>query len=262
MKISTQIFYNKLMQFIKKHPLVTFFIISFVFTWMVLIPIPLGFYSDSWHFLGALGPTLAALLVIFYTEGKTGINNLINKIKTPQDKSWLWFAFTPVGLLLIAIVIFYLMDKDVWTFQVANLEFLLLLSYLCYGIFEEVGWRGYALPKLQQRHSAFMSTVILTILWGLWHLPMFYYRFSFSPFMVSGFFISLFFGAIIFTFFTNHFRGNILVGIIWHILWNFVSTINEIYLTPIMSAFIVISAIIVLFRFGSKNMANKPKYTL
>ncbi|MBX2998063.1 MAG: CPBP family intramembrane metalloprotease [Caldilineaceae bacterium] len=87
------------------------------------------------------------------------------------------------------------------------------------GIGEETGWRGYALPRLQQGRSPLSDTVVLWIFWGLWHLPLFFYTHELS--VLPMFLVGRFAGAVVFTWLTNSTGGTILIVAVWHGLFNF-----------------------------------------
>ena len=65
---------------------------------------------------------------------------------------------------------------------------------MTFGLGEETGWRGFALPRLQRGHSALSATLILWALWALWHLPLFFYSYDLS--VVPGLTIGLLAGAV------------------------------------------------------------------
>jgi membrane protease YdiL (CAAX protease family) len=75
----------------------------------------------------------------------------------------------------------------------------LLLWIFPFGLGEEIGWRGFALPQLQKGRSTLSATLILAGLWALWHFPQFFY--VFDPRMAIGWLIGLCAGAVIPTFF-------------------------------------------------------------
>jgi len=63
--------------------------------------------------------------------------------------------------------------------QFSALAFL-AYNIVSFGFSEEVGWRGFALPRLQQRHAAWLATLWLTLGWAIWHAPLFLYRPGFT----------------------------------------------------------------------------------
>lgn len=246
-----------------RHPLVSYFVIAYLLTWAVTFPIAKGVYSESWHFLGALGPTLSAVLMTAVAQGKTGLRGLGQRLlKYRLGGKWL-IVLSPVALLILALIIDIPVSRSFFDFSafvssnsLNGIKPLLLwlLPVVSYGMFEEIGWRGFALPQLQKRFNAMKATAILTIFWGLWHIPMFFYRWDFSFFMVFGFFVSLFFGAVVLTFIYNS-TGSVLATIVWHTLWNIVAVIDTNRLTPIMSAIIIIAAIGIIRGYGQKNLS-------
>jgi len=81
---------------------------------------------------------------------------------------------------------------------------------------EEAGWRGYLLPKLLERHSGLMASVIIGVIWGIWHLPL-YINSEFST--LSGatvFTLNTVFYSIIMTVIHNHTRSSVFIAVIFH----------------------------------------------
>jgi len=93
-----------------------------------------------------------------------------------------------------------------------------LLGGLLGGPFgEEPGWRGFALAKLQSRYSALVASLILGVLWGVWHLPFFFIKGttqSTTPFLL--FALSTVANSILITWVYNHTRGSVLLTLLFH----------------------------------------------
>lgn len=96
---------------------------------------------------------------------------------------------------------------------------LLLYNLLFFGFGEEVGWRGFALPRLKQRMNALWASVLLTLFWALWHWPLFLYRpgyVSMDAAGIAGWIFSLLTGSVLLTWLFNRSRGSLLVVAIFH----------------------------------------------
>ncbi len=138
-----------------------------------------------------------------------------------------------------------------------------LLTGIVYGIGEEPGWRGFALPRLQSKWSAIKATFVLYVIWALWHVPFFAYRYSIMEFPLWAF--SLFFGALWLTFLYNSTNGSILMVIIWHSLWNVVDAIIKITtftLYPFLYALFWILVIVVVIIWKPGKLSTRGKETI
>jgi membrane protease YdiL (CAAX protease family) len=94
-----------------------------------------------------------------------------------------------------------------------------VLSLICYGFGEEIGWRGFALPRLQQKYNGLMSAVIMSVFWALWHLPAFFFSTGLSqmgPAEIFGWYMSMLTGTLLLTWMNNGSRGSVLIVAVFH----------------------------------------------
>jgi len=185
---------NSLAIFLKQHAVIVYFVLAYALSWAV--EIPLAASAQGWlqtpippalHYLASFGPLLAALIITAATEGSQGIRQLLAGLwKWRVGLGWVLFAtLSPVALFALAAIVGYA-TNGTWPDlallgEVDYLPYLgimgaFLLWLLTFGIGEEVGWRGYALPRLQQKHSALTATLMLGVVWAFWHLPAFFYK--------------------------------------------------------------------------------------
>ena len=125
---------------------------------------------------------------------------------------------------------------------------------------EETGWRGFALPRLQQRHSALNATLRLTIGWAVWHLPAFFYLPSYAAIglaAIPGFFIGIGAGAIVLTWLYNSSGGRMLPAILWHASFNWVtaSPHSSGLTAAVVSTVVIAWAAIILWRTDSRTLS-------
>ena len=137
-------------------------------------------------------------------------------------------------------------------------------NLMTFGYGEEVGWRGFALPRLQTRHSALGATVLLTLGWALWHWPLFLYRPGYTSMDaagVAGWFLSLLTGGVVLTWLYNESRGSILVVALFHAAVDVIFTADsasqlEVNMT---GALITVSGALVLVLAGPRFLSRKGK---
>jgi membrane protease YdiL (CAAX protease family) len=209
----------------RRHPLIAYVGLSFGITWLGVLPLVLGApRSSARHAIGALGPVAAAVIVTFVARGSSGLRDLwraSTRWRAPRG----WLAITlggPLVLFALAVLITRpdLSALSVWASNPVGLLAVVLVS-AAYGFGEEPGWRGFALPRLQERHSALTATLIVAAIWAAWHAPFFVYRYPFQGIgAIAGFVLTLFAAAIWLTFLYNSTNGSVLAVALWHSIWN------------------------------------------
>ncbi len=252
----------------------TFTVLAYAITWAIVIS--LGWLEqtgrisetemDILHIFGALGPFIAAIICArrFYPDH--GTRKLFTQLNVG---SWTGMtsliAFSPLLLFGLGLIVYPLIVGERFSFAVTQEQFGLnstasylgwALPFVFYAVFEEFGWRGFLLPHLQERYSAFYSTMMLTVIWALWHIPMFWTRFDFSPGIAVGFFFGIFVGAIILTSLFNMSRGNLWAVIIFHLANNVASAFDKNYIVAVVSTGFIFLAIFILWRYKLPHLAD------
>jgi membrane protease YdiL (CAAX protease family) len=98
---------------------------------------------------------------------------------------------------------------------------------------EELGWRGYALPRLSAAQTPLIASIIVGILWGLWHLPLFWIRDSIqADIPIAWFMVSIVAESILYTWVYRHTQGSVLLVGLFHAAIN---TWAKIFLLPLLT---------------------------
>jgi membrane protease YdiL (CAAX protease family) len=258
---------------IKKYPLASYFLIAYIATWLLALPLLLNQFglisvNMNWHFLAAFGPTISAVIIAYISEKREGVNTLIKtSFKWRVGAFWILFSSLIVPLFLLLTIGLnwaftgniidlsaYLIDNGIS--DPASIVIWIWVGAISYGVFEEIGWRGYALPKLQEKYNPLVATIILTILWAFWHVPLFFYRLSVQ--YAFGWFFGLFMGAIVLTFLFNSSGKSAFVAILFHITNNIVWLFNIAEVQMYVTIMLVILVIIILI-IGRTQLSIKKK---
>ncbi len=223
---------------VKRYPLVTFVLLAFGIAWVGWIPaalfgpIPSPLYTLS---LNACGPTLAALIVTGLTDGREGLRRLWRRVIAWRfgARCYLFILVSPALLFTAGGLLRSWLGGEPFAWSNAAVygqapinPWLLLPVLLVTGLIigplnEEIGWRGFALPHLQRRRSPLVATLILGVLWGAWHLPLFYVAgMSQAAQPILPFLVSVLVNSFFYTWLHNHTGGSILPAILLHDTFN------------------------------------------
>jgi uncharacterized protein len=187
--------------FVKCHQLLSFFVLAYAIAWSVILGVAgsKGYRADRLQlpdimliFSGMLiGPSLAGIILTAVVDGKTGLRSLFSRMG-----QWRvgvrWYA---VVLLFPVLIMAILMILTALVSPVFAPSFTVMgiVIGLVVGYFEEIGWTGFALPKLQLKYSPLTASLMLGVLWGFWHILADYFGNSASmevlwlPYFIFGF---------------------------------------------------------------------------
>jgi uncharacterized protein len=221
------------MRLVKRHPLITFFVLAYALSWWPAILYALDLLPQP---IVGFGPSLAALVVLALTSGKSGIVGLLRRLVRWRVAP-VWYAVAlllPVAISLTAAAFNVLLSAQApssvewggWRGLFSTFFILLLIPGLG-GTWEEPGWRGYALPRLQVSRSALFASLILWVGLIVWHLPLMLVgeiHWSDIVFLL-GF-------VIVFNWVFNNANGSVLIIMVMHAMNN---TISGSFIGPMFS---------------------------
>jgi uncharacterized protein len=137
------------------------------------------------------------------------------------------------------------------------------------GLYEEIGWRGFALPLLQSRRSALTSSLVIGLVWGLWHFPMFVYQTPFPWTHLALFVLQAVIFSIIFTWAYNTTDGSLLAVILLHGAINARQYLADWHGLPDSAMIQILEgipflliAVAVLWRYGPSNLSRTQRVIL
>lgn len=249
-------------KFVQQYPIVAFFVLAYVFTW--LLEGPAAFFP-RWpgllSFLGALGPAAAAIVVVAVAgAGRLGLRQLLAPLGRWRVGVH-WYAIVLLGpalMMLASVFIYGLLFggsgmrslNGVWPMLGQHAGALAILFAYQFLIVwgEEIGWRGYALPRLQERYHPFLASVILGLVWGLWHLPSFWMEGSIHQRMSLAFFVLTSVGySLLYTWAYNGSRGSLLLMTLLHAANNTTVTYTILFFPALIEKPVFSLAVLALF---------------
>ncbi len=259
--------------------LIIYFALAYIISWTIWLPmyghifrltgLPILPFN---HAIGGLGPLIASFLVTYIFNKKEGVKTLLKKCFQIKPLIYLLIAlFSPFILIIVASLANLVINKaslnplgllaikefpefKALTFFIFNLTF--------FGFGEEVGWRGFALPRLQMKFNALTSSLIITVFWAIWHLPLFFCIPGFTTMSIAGIFgwlFSLLTGSILLTWLYNSSKASILVCAVFHTTVDIVfsSEIADKNIINYMGFLMTIWGILSIIIFTPKNLATK-----
>lgn len=266
--------------------LLPFFLLTFTITWgigaiMIGFADPLAarfgemdlsapFWKLLYH-VATYAPTISAFVMIAAIRGRSGIRAFARRLLAWRV-GLRWYAVVLLAYPALRLGARALANavgsEDAPLFAIdpwyAVAPFFLISLVDDPGAVEEVGWRGFALPLLQQRYGALGASVLLGLIWGVWHLPAFFLSaMSQSGFVFPVFVLGSVVLSILMTAIYNSTRGNVLLMFLLHGVGNFHlgaaagSTRTEMLVMLVLGLAV---ALVLVVRLGSVHM-GKAKFT-
>ena len=204
------------MSLVKRHPIITFFVLTYVIGWG-LIPI--------WTFQAG-SPFIAALIVIPLTRGLSGLKELGLRMIRWRVR-WYWYALAigvPLAVIGLTVGLNVALGASAPSMvQFSSVSTILILFAVRLinpgdgALGEEPGWRGVALPGLQSTLSPLVSTLILGVLVTVWHAPLLLLEEGLlRPSIIVGFLLGTIAVTFFYTWLFNHTGGSVFMSIVSH----------------------------------------------
>lgn len=215
---------------LRRHALVAYFLIALLFSWaMVALWITAGWPTTFWTILAiTLGPTLSSLIMTGMTQGAPGLRTLFGRLLLWRVP-FLWYMAALLGIPAIMVLGMIGLPGAAASFNPLTPEawlgyprLFVLVLFLGGPFLEEPGWRGFALPRLQQRLGPLWGTLLLGILWAAWHFPQYMMpdwaaqNGGFTPLSVAVYTLSVIPLTVILSWIFNNTRGSLLLVMLAH----------------------------------------------
>lgn len=176
-----------LLKWFKMKPVSAFFILTFAIAWSIWLP--LGFLVPENPLLslpGAWAPTISALILIGLTDGKDGVRKFLQRILHWRVGLG-WYLVVLFGVAIVAylaIGVGTLLGIPTPALSLPNglprqmlpafLPIIFFINIFVGGpLAEDIGWRGYILPKMREGMPALQASLVIGVIWAVWHLPFF-----------------------------------------------------------------------------------------
>ena len=264
----------------KKEMLPSFFVLTFLITWglgALAIFMPAQFQrlfgeltdTSPMYFLAVAAPTISASLLTFVRGGWTGLGSLYGRLVRWRF-GLKWYALVLIGIPAVGWMAARITGASPLKEANTIADFLLLMFFILTTgpLCEELGWRGFALPRLLEHFSPFIASLILGVIWGVWHLPSFFVggmeqnEMSIPIFLLNAIFLSIFV-----TWVFLHTGGSALSAILIHFTINICATIIGVTL-PTLGVLLLIASILILtldkrfdwFQKGASRWIQTPSF--
>lgn len=222
-----------------KYPSATFFALTLAITYCIGLPVAAVSHGllpvDIPVSIGALalwGPALAAIILSALQSGRSGLRELLGPLFYWRV-GILWYV---VALLAPAAIAFAALgahailggalprfpaplpeEFDQGSGPTVAVYLLLPVFFILFSMGEEIGWRGYALPRLQVTYSALSASLLIGVVWAVWHLPLFLMGGTTqSQIPISWYLPSTLAIAVLFTWLYNNTNGSLLIATLFH----------------------------------------------
>ena len=227
---------SRLSSLIEQHPVAWFFVLAYAISWLLWLPLVVsGDSSPSGPglvllLLGSLVPSSIAILLVAVLHGGAGVRKLLHRLLIWRVGAGWWVAIVLVSALVLGGVGLNVLlggqSPDVTVTIPAAVALFVFFLFPGSAGGEEIGWRGFALPHLQAARSALGASLVLGVVWGVWHLPLYLVGTNirplglFAPWVVLTVAVS-----VIYTWIYNGTGGSLLMVVLFHAASNLPLTV-------------------------------------
>jgi membrane protease YdiL (CAAX protease family) len=263
---------------LRKHQLLSFFILSYaiaytaVFGYIYLQPgQAMAPWSLTW-FVFVFSPTISAIFLAWIDGGVTAVKRLLaGFVRWKVGVRWYFAAaFLFIGPLVIAVIYIALGNTPIglrpgWTIPLLVAQ--MFTQFFAGPASEEAGWRGFALPRLEAKYNALVSSLILGVIWTFWHLPLFYLTGATQMSIPLPIYLALTITLTTYmTWLFNNTRGSLIITTLAHYSYNLTGTLltGPLSLMPAMVFYLTAGPLLfllvigIVIAFGAGNLSRKP----
>jgi membrane protease YdiL (CAAX protease family) len=259
---------------VRRHPLISFFVLTYAVTWTLWAPLvvfgdqipgPLAFVLLV---LGSNVPSVMGVLFVALLRGKAGVRILFGRLLHARIGLFWYLAVVALAVPALCAVWVSTLLGGPTPVVVATIP-AIIVSFL-FSIFpgssvgEELGWRGFALPRLQARHSALAASLIVGAAWGIYHFPLFLLGSPIRPFaLFLPFAIGCVIMSIFYTWMYNGTGGSLLIVVLLHATTNLPLTVvyeqlgeRVVPVFWLLDAILAITAAVLIARTGAATLSR------
>jgi membrane protease YdiL (CAAX protease family) len=266
------------MSLVKRHPIIAFFVLAYALAW--IIESPLVFLTDSVSdtqglvivILASNVPSAVAIVLTAIVFGRGALRKLLGRLLIWRVNP-LWYlgvVLGPVALVAGMVGLNTLLGGPALSLGMPLVSVAIFFAFSIFpgsALGEEIGWRGYVLPRLQSRMSALSAALLIAPIWGLWHLPLWLDGApGHTPLIYVGFVLSVFALSILLTWVYNSTGGSLLLVVLAHATFNLPITILYGALggrvtVPVLLYFglMAVAAIVVVIVAGPAHLSRKHR---
>jgi uncharacterized protein len=251
-------------------PLILFFLLACLPAWVLMglfvaqnhgwLPPNLPF--EPVLIIGSWIPNIAAFLVVaFILKRKGGIRKLLKgwlKFKVPAF--WYLVTLIPVAFALLSIPVYKLLygvnPASEILFDPVAIFALLIIATITGATGEELGWRGFALPRLQTRMSALSASLLLGVIWTIWHVPLWFAGLGYERIPFAAYAILVISSTVLITWACNNSGGSMVIATIFHLTMNIAMNIIDSMAIYVYAILTMATAIFVVFIYGPSKLSK------
>lgn len=259
------------MDWIKRNEVTVYLFLAFALSWW---PWPFTLANPESAAMIPWGPMFAAFITLGLTRGRTAMKSLLSDMfRWRVGGRWYVFAFLlPIGITLAVVYLNTFLGGPRPTSSLLNglgafLGSFLFITVVGGPLTEEPGWRGFLLPRFQAKHHPLIASLIVGVIWWVWHLPV----------MVSDptgqrpplpFLVSILAYSTLYTWIYNQIKASVFIITLTHGVTNTIAAIllatqfGEYYLQAwwLYAGLWWAVTILVIFRPGAQTRVTEPVF--